>query len=48
MKEFTGFYDVQAQPINDGDILLNPIAKDLWIVEQENGTYFIYLVPSSG
>jgi hypothetical protein len=48
MKEFTSFYDVREQPINEGDILLNPMICDLWIVENKDGIYYGYLIPNSG
>jgi hypothetical protein len=48
MKEFTDFYDVKYQSINEGDILFNSFVCDLWIVEKKDGIYYGYLIPSSG
>lgn len=48
MKEFTNFYDVKNQAINEGDILLNSFVEDLWIVENKDNIYYAYLIPNSG
>jgi hypothetical protein len=48
MKEFTEQYDSNKNPINEGDVLRNPIMRDLWIVEKKNDIWYANLIPHSG